>query len=502
MTIKALIKPAALCAMLVVTAGYAFAGDEGESKDLPVPEAIRFETGHKGTFSGTKTDYKAVVSNLTLKKENGDVYADAVTTAYVAGDGKKRPVTFVFNGGPGSSSVWLHMGLVGPKRVVVPSDAQDAGHAPYKLEDNPHSLIDISDIVMIDPIGTGYSRLAGKGKPEDVYGLAEDARTVAQIIREWVRANGRWNTPIYIMGESFGTTRAAAVLPYLEDGPEPLRVNGLILISQALDYTGSSPFPNNLIGFVTYLPTEAATAWYQGKVERKGSLEDYLKEVRAFAMDEYLPALFKGSSLEKAEFDQVAEKLAGYLGLDVAYVKRANLRVMGGRFVKELMRDEGLAVGRLDSRYVLDEIDDTADSPRADAGSAAISGAYSAALHSYLRDELKVDLDRPYFISGPEVGREWVWVRDPQGYYEPEYVNTAPDLAETMRENKSLRVMVASGYYDFATPFFDAEYTFWRHGIDMSRVTMTYYEAGHMMYLHQPSLEKVAKDIREFITAK
>ncbi len=478
------------------------ADEEADGADLPIPAPMRIETSHKGIFAGARVDYKAVVSNLLLKNEAGEVYADAVTTAYLSDKRDGRPVTFVFNGGPGSSSVWLHMGLVGPKRVVVPSDAQNAGLAPYTLVDNEYSLIGTSDVVMIDPIGTGYSRLAGKGKPEDVYGLAEDARTVAQIIREWVRVNNRWNTPIYIMGESFGTTRAAAILPYLEDGPEPLRVNGLILISQALDYTGSSPFPNNLVAFVTYLPTEAATAWYHGKVEKTGSLEEHLKEVRAFAMNEYLPALFKGSALGKAEFDSVATKLAGYLGLDVAYVKRAKLRVLGGRFVKELMRDEGLAVGRLDSRYLLDEIDDTADSPRADAADAAISGAYSAALHNYLRNDLGVDLDRPYYISGPEVGREWVWARDPEGYYEPSYVNTAPDLAESMRFNAGLRVLVASGYYDFATPFFDAEYTFWRHGIDMSRVTMTYYEAGHMMYLHKPSLEAVARDVKAFIEGR
>ncbi|WP_417450282.1 S10 family peptidase [Kordiimonas sp.] len=493
---------AAVMVLCTAGSGISAATDDAGDNDLPIPAPMRVETSHKGIFGGVRTEYKAIVSNLSLKNEAGEVYADAVTTAYISERQPGRPVTFVFNGGPGSSSIWLHMGLVGPKRVVVPSDAEDPGLAPYRVVDNEHSLIGVSDVVMIDPIGTGYSRLAGKGAPEDVYGLAEDARTVAQIIREWVRANNRWNTPVYILGESFGTTRAAAMLPYLEGGAEPLRVNGLILISQALDYTGSSPFPDNFVAYVTYLPTEAATAWYHGKVAKQGSLEDYLQEVRAFAVGEYLPALFKGSSLGKDELERVAGKLAGYLGLDVGYVKRANLRVLGGRFVKELLRDKGLAVGRLDSRYVLDEIDDTADGPRTDAASAAISGPYSAAFHSYMRNDLGVELDRPYYVSGPEVGREWVWVREPEGYYEPEYVNTAPDLAESMRSNASLRVMVASGYYDFATPFFDAEYTFWRHGIDMSRVTMTYYEAGHMMYLHQPSLEAVARDIKAFIAGE
>ncbi|TNE63087.1 MAG: peptidase S10 [Alphaproteobacteria bacterium] len=492
-------------AFLALTAFTPVFADEGGKDDgLPIPPALNVSTSHKGTFGGVKVDYKAVVSDLPLKNQKGEVYADAVTIAYLAErGGADRPVTFVFNGGPGSSSTWLHMGLMGPKRVVVPSDARDAGNAPYSMVDNDQGMLDITDIVFIDPIGTGYSRLAGKGKPEDVYGLEEDAESVAQIIREWVRRNNRWNAPKYVLGESFGTTRAAAIMPYLERGPEPVRMNGLILVSQALDYTGSTPSHDNLVAYVTYLPTEAATAWYHGKIKGHGdNLEAFLAEVRTFATDEYLPALFKGSSLPADEFNRIAEKLAGYLGLDVAYVKRAQLRVLAGRFLKELMRDEGLSLGRLDSRYTTDEVDDTGAEPHYDAGSAAISGAYSAAIHSYLRNDLGVDLDKPYYISGPEVGRNWVWQRPSGGYYEPEYVNTAPQLSEAMRYNPALRVMVASGYFDFATPFFDGEYTFWRHGIDMARVKMTYYEGGHMMYLHVPSLKAVAADIRAFLAGK
>lgn len=484
---------------LILAMGWSSAFAEEEKKDLPIPEPISIVTEHKGTFGGARLDYSATVSNLSLKNDKGEIYADAVTIAYEGKKGQNRPVTFVFNGGPGSSSTWLHMGLVGPKRVVVPSDAQDAGVAPYQMVANEYSILDITDIVMIDPIGTGYSRLAGKGKPEDVYGIEEDAKTVAQIVREWVRKNNRWNSPKYIMGESFGTTRAAAMMPYLERGSEPMRINGLLLVSQALDYTGSTPTADNLIAYVTYLPTMAATAWYHDKLATKPeNLEKFLEEVRAFAMDEYLPALFKGSSLDAATFNRTAEKLAGYLGLDVAYVKRANLRVLAGRYVKEVARDEGLSIGRLDARYTTDEADDTGLTPRYDAGSAAISGAYSAAIHHYLRNELNVELERPYYVSGPEVGRNWVYKRPAGSYFEPEYVNTAPQLSEAMRHNPSLKVLVASGYLDYATPFFDAEFTFWRHGMAMDRVTMTYYPAGHMMYVHQPSLEAVVKDIRAF----
>lgn len=471
---------------------------------LPIPDPVSFQTEHEGTFHGERVAYRAEVRDFHLKKDDGTPYASLFTTSYLKTDVRepeRRPVTFVFNGGPGSSSVWLHLGLFGPKRADVPSDAGHAGSPPYRLVENPHSPLDATDLVFIDPAGTGFSRLIGEGKPEDVYGLREDARSVAALIREWVRDQGRWNSPIFIAGESYGTTRAAALLPELMRGAEPLGVNGIILISQALDYQGSTPYVvDNLTAYVTYLPTMAATAWYHGKVNREGrSLETFLQDVREFAQDSYLPALFRGSGLSQEEEDRIAGELAGYIGVDREYVLRSRLRVQAGRFLKELLREEGMAVSRMDGRYAADEIDDVAERPAFDAASAAISAPFSALLHSYLREELQVSLDQPYQISGREVGANWVWDRTLSRGGEPRYVNTAPDLAWAMSYNPELRVMVASGYYDYATPFFDAEYTFARHGIDGDRTVMTYYEAGHMMYIHQPSLEAVARDVREFI---
>jgi len=475
-----------------------------EEANAPVPDPVSFETTHEGTFHGVQLTYRAVVGDIQLKRDDGSPYVSLFTTSYLredVADAAARPVTFVFNGGPGSASIWLHMGLFGPRRVVVPSDAQPAGNAPYTLVDNADSPLDVTDLVFIDPSGTGFSRLIGDGKPEDVYGLREDARSVAALIREWVRAHGRWNSPLYIAGESFGTTRAAALLPQLMGGSEPIGVSGVILISQALDYAGSSPYvEDNIISFVTYLPTMAATAWYHGKVAHDGrTLEGFLDEVRAFAINEYLPALWQGSALDAATERQIAERYASFTGLDVDYVLRSRLRVNATRFTKELLRDQGLVVGRIDGRYTADEIDDIADRPSFDASSAAVNAAYSAALHQYLRDELEVTLDRPYYVSGPDVGRGWVWDRSLAGGGEPVWVNTAPDLAWALSYNPALHVLVASGYYDYATPFFDAEFTFGRHGIDMSRVTMKYYEGGHMMYLHGPSREAVAGDIHAFI---
>jgi len=235
---------------------WAKADTNNGSDELPIPELQVFQSQHSGKFGGQKLNYDASVSNMNLVNEDGDVYASVVTTSYtVKSKNKQRPVTFVFNGGPGSSSVWLHMGFVGPKRVIVPSDADDAGNAPYQLVDNPYSILDVTDVVLIDPVGTGYSQLAGKGKPEHVWGLKEDARTSAQIVREWIRKNNRWNSPKYILSESFGTTRTAAMLPYLNNRSEPIRLNGILFVSQALDFTGSTPWTqNNLLAYVTYLP--------------------------------------------------------------------------------------------------------------------------------------------------------------------------------------------------------------------------------------------------------
>lgn len=477
-----------------------FVSADDEKAVKPTPEPFQIITGHKGKFGGKSVSYQAIVGNSLLKRGDGTVYAEAVITSYIANDaGPLRPVTFVFNGGPGSASVWLHMGLMGPKRVRVPSDAADAGLAPYRIEDNSLALLDVSDLVFIDPTGTGFSRLAGDGKAEDVYGLEEDARSVAQIVREWVRVNGRWNAPKFIAGESFGTTRAAAMLPYLQGGSEPMRMNGVIMISQAMDYTGSTPVHNNLIAHVTYLPSLAATARYHGQLANQSDdLQTFLAEVRAFAFDEYLPALFKGAALPAADFDRIAKKLVGYTGLSESYVKRANLRILTGRFAKELLRDSGEVVGRLDARYRAPDLDMVGENARFDAASAAISGAYSSAFRHYVRHDLNVALDRPYYGSGPEVNANWVYDRS-EGYNEPSYVNTAPQLAAAMKLNPALKVMVASGIYDLVTPFFDAEYTLARHGIEMERVAMTYYEAGHMMYVNEDAYTRLSKDMRDFI---
>jgi carboxypeptidase C (cathepsin A) len=308
-------------------------------------------------------------------------------------------------------------------------------------------------------------------------------------------------SPKYLLGESFGTTRAAAVASRLE-GESAISLNGIVLVSQALDYQGSTPSHDNLIAFVTYLPTMAATAWYHGRVGNSpASFEEFLDEARRFAVDEYAPALLKGSGLDPAERKRVVEHLAHLTGLSEDYIERSDLRVLADRFRKELLRRDGKAVGRLDARYTGEDVDAMAERPDGDAAFFAIDGAYAAALSDHIAGELAVDMDREYkFSGGRELGRNWKWRTVPEGEsWEPAYVNVARDLSRAMRRNGGLRVLVAAGYYDFATPFFDAEYTFARHGFLPDRVTFRYYEAGHMMYLHRPSLEQLMADVRAFM---
>ncbi|MCG6922767.1 MAG: hypothetical protein LJF15_17020 [Acidobacteria bacterium] len=494
---------------LVALAHTAAAADEPKeptkepSPAKPVPEPRSFVTTHAGRFGGEPVAYTATAGETYLRDAKGEPTASIFSFAYVK-DGVKdpasRPVTFLWNGGPGSSSIWLHMGSMGPRRVAVPSDARPAGSPPYAVEDNTGALLDVTDLVFVDPVGTGFSHALGSHEDKEFWGLNPDADSVADFIRAWLTKNKRWASPKYLAGESFGTTRAAAVAGRLEGGDRGISLNGLVLVSEALDYQGSTPAPDNLIAYVTYLPTEAATAWYHGKVQdAPKDLEAFLDEVRRFAVDEYAPALFRGNGLDPETRARVRKRLAHDLGLTEDYVERADLRVLANRFRKELLRAEGKAVGRLDSRYVGDDLDDTAAEPDGDAASYGIDGAYVASFNDYLDRELAVQMDRPYTVSG-QVQKDWKWRPVPEEReWEPSYVDVTRDLSRALRRNPSLRVMVAAGYYDFATPFFDAEYTLGRHGILADQVTFHHYEAGHMMYLNRPSLDALQADIRSFL---
>jgi carboxypeptidase C (cathepsin A) len=493
-----------LLALLASPSAVVRAAEDDAATTAPpeVPPPASFVTEHSGVFGERTVRYRAVAGETHLTDEAGEPVAALFSVAYVEADaGAERPVTFVFNGGPGSASVWLHMGMFGPERVRVASDAdEDDGAAPWVLEPNPATLLDVTDLVFVDPIGTGFSRVVGVGKTEDFWSLEGDAGSLAQFIRRWITEHERWNAPKYLIGESFGTTRAALIAKTLGEDGQDVALNGIVMVSQAMDYTGSTPSEDNLISYVTYLPSMAATARYHGRAGAGTELEAFVQDARDFAVGDYLPALFRGSALEEAERTRIATELSRFTGLDREYVLRSDLRVRLPRFQKELLRDRGLTVGRLDGRYTADEADDVADTPRlGDAASNAISSAYTAALNHYLRTELGVRMDRPYLTSNRAVGQNWNYRPVPLGQsWEPSYVNTARALSDALRKNGELRVLVANGYYDLVTPFLDAEYTLGRHGILRDRIEMTYYEAGHMMYVHEPAFEALMRDVRSF----
>ncbi|MEJ2584315.1 MAG: peptidase S10 [Robiginitalea sp.] len=484
----------------------AVTGQDGQQDSILIPEPQSFITSHEVNNGGQAIRYRAIASETYLKDASGQPVASIWSVAYVKEDIKdptKRPVTFVFNGGPGSASVWLHMGLFGPELVKVDSDARrDDGAAPYNLVTNKNGLLDLTDLVFIDPVGTGYSRVIGKGKVEDFWGLNEDADSIAHFMRSWITENNRWFSPKYIAGESFGTTRAAAVANALEGDGQDMALNGLILISQALDYAGSTSVHDNITSYLTYLPSMAATAWYHKKAGQGKTLEAFIEECRNYTYHSYAPVLYKGSLLTEAEKNQAAEKLSYFTGLDRDYILKSNLRILMPRFQKQLLADQGLAIGRLDGRFMGDEVDDLTDGPHlGDPSDYQISSAYTAALNHYYATKLKVKMDRPYLTSNSEISRKWKWRTVPEGsYWEPTPVNVTRRLSETMRRNPEMKVMVASGYYDLICPFFDAEYTFTRNGIQREKIKMTYYEAGHMMYTHEPDFIKLSGDIREFLS--
>lgn len=473
---------------------------------LPIPEAKSFTSSHQITNGGKTIKYNAIASETYLKNESDEAVASIWSVAYVQEGGidqAKRPVTFVFNGGPGSASMWLHMGMLGPELVKLDSDAkEDDGVAPYQLVTNKNGLLDLTDLVFIDPVGTGYSRVIGKGKTKDYWGLTEDATSIAKFMRQWITENNRWFSPKYIAGESYGTPRAALVANILEGGGQNMALNGLILISQCLDYAGNTSVNDNITSYLTYLPSMAATAWYHKKAGQGQQLESFVEDCRKYTFDTYAPALYRGSTLSEGAKNEVAEKLSYFTGLDKEYVLKSNLRILMHRFQKQLLTDQGLAIGRLDGRFMGNEIDHLSDGPHlGDPSGYQITSAYTAALNYYYASALNVKMDRPYLTSNDEAGKKWNWRPTPEGEdWEPSFMNVARKLSETMRRNTKMKVMVANGYYDLICPFLDAEYTFSRNGMEREKVKMTYYEAGHMMYLHEPDFLKLNNDIRIFLS--
>ncbi len=502
----------ALALMMIGQGGQAFAqadqkpastpASAKEASDPAIAPPVVSVTRGTGNFGGVTIAYKAVAGETYLKDKDGKPLAAIFSTSYVK-EGPRdpnRPVTFLFNGGPGSGSVWLHMGAFGPKRVVIPSDARDDGAPPYRLIDNAASLLDVTDIVFIDPVGTGFSRALGKTDPNDYYGVTKDARSIAQFIRLWLGENGRWNSPKYLGGESYGTTRSAAVVNELEGAYNDVSLNGIILISTILDFAMRAETPGNEMAYVVTVPSMAAAAQFHGKVPDAPDVATFVEQARQFAIGPYVTALLKGNGLKGEERAAIRRQLAHFTGLSEAYLERADLRVSSSRFYKELLRDRGLTIGRLDARYTGKDYDSAGERPDNDPSFYAIDGSYTAAVNSYIRDTLKFSPERQYVTIG-SVGR-WDWRLEGNGRDGEVYVNVAPFIGTAMRENAGLRVFVGQGYYDFATPFFGAELSLNRTGMPSDRITFQYYGAGHMMYVRDADLDKLSSDIRAFIRAR
>ena len=476
---------------------------DGKDKETPKPELS--VTEHTITIGGKPIAYTATAGTLVLRDEKDQPAAQFGFTAYVkkgVTDPRTRPVTFAYNGGPGSSSIWLHMGVLGPRRVAA-ADVGVTPPPPYALEDNDQSLLDVSDVVRIDPVGTGYSHAVGKKDDKDFWGTDPDIASVSQFIVQYVSDNSRWNSPKFILGESYGTTRSAGVVDYLWN-EKGMAVNGVVLVSVALDLEAIFEWPGNDRPYPLFLPTFAATAWYHKALpEQPATLEPFLTEVRQWSIGPYAAALAKGDSLSDAERDAVVAKLHQYTGLSEQYIRDANLRIRESQFTHELLRGKRETVGRLDSRFTGFTFDQLAEEAEYDPQSEAITAAYTAGFLDYYHRDLKFGRDKTYKVSGRVFG-SWDFKHNLGGARFPlPMANTGPDLAEAMGLNPHLHVLVLNGYYDLATPFFATELMFSHLGLSKdqrARIDMKYYEAGHMMYVHRASLEQMKKDVSAFIT--
>ncbi|HWZ99205.1 MAG TPA: peptidase S10 [Candidatus Dormibacteraeota bacterium] len=458
-------------------------------------------TKHLVRIGGQEVKYTATAGTMVLKLEDGTPKANIFYVAYTkddVGDAAKRPITFAFNGGPGAGSLWLHVGALGPRRVEM-GDVGSLLPPPYKFVDNESSILDVTDIVFIDPVTTGYSRPVPGEADKQFHGVQEDVQSVGDFIRLWATRNRRWGSPKFLAGESYGTTRAAGLSGYLQQR-YGMYLNGIILISSILNFQTAEFDTGNDLPYILYLPTYTAIAWYHKKLsgDLQGDLQKAIAESKAFAVGEYADALMAGDALPTAKRTEVAQKLSRLTGLSADYIDRADLRVEIQRFDKELMKSERRTVGRLDGRFTGIDADAAGAEPDYDPSLAAIVGPYTATLNEYVRGELKFESDLPYeFLTG----RVRPWSYAP---YENRYVNVAETLRRAMTQNQFLRVFVGKGYYDLATPFFAAEYTFDHLGLDptlRSHISGGYYEAGHMMYVHPASLVKLKQDLAQFIQA-
>ena len=475
-----------------------------EEKNDEIPEDKLSVTHHSVTINGEEIRYTATTGTLILKeevdKEGEKPKAAVFFIAYTRDDvqdASTRPITFSFNGGPGSSSVWLHLGVLGP-RCVKPDADGELPQPPYQLTNNESSILDKTDLVFIDPVSTGFSRAVPGEEAKQFHGFKKDIESVGDFILLYLGRYQRWGSPKFLIGESYGTTRAGGLAGYLQER-HGTYLNGIMLVSVVLNFQTIRFAPGNDLPYILFLPTYAATAFYHNRLgETDADLETFMDEVREFALGDYTVALMKGSAIPPAQRADIVKKLASYTGLTPEYIERTDLRINIARFCKELLRDEARTVGRFDSRYKGIDRDSAGENYEYDPSSAVVQGAYTATLNAYVRGELEFESDLPYEILSRRV-HPW----DYSGH-QNEYVNVADTLRKAMTVNPALKVFVANGYYDLATPFLASEYTFSHLGVDPSlqdNITMAYYQAGHMMYIDQTELQKMKSDLDAYLDA-
>lgn len=448
-------------------------------------------------IDGEKIEYTVTAGMLPIRNETGsEVEAGIFFVAYVKKSDTPRALMFSFNGGPGSSSVWLHLGAVGPKRVEM---LEDGGlpPAPYKLVDNEHTWFSETDLVFIDPVGTGYSRPKDKETGKKFWGIKGDIESVGEFIRLYLTRYDRWASPLFLVGESYGTTRASGLAGHLIE--KGIAFNGILLVSSILNFLTARWFKGNDLPNILFLPTYAATAWYHGKVDKKkhGDQQKFLREVEEFTMGAYSAALAKGDNLAAKDRKSIVDKLVEYTGLSAKYVEQTNLRIEIFGFCKELLRDEERTVGRLDSRFKGIDPRLIAERPEFDPSMTAIRPPYTAMLHDYLGRVLGYRTDAPYNIMGGGVWEQWDWGSAAEG---------TPDVSESLRKafarNSHMKLFIASGYYDLATPYFATKHTIAHMGLDptvKANITTAEYPAGHMMYIDTACLRQLKADVAAFL---
>ena len=472
------------------------AQESSKKKPTPkVPEPSLSVTSHTIQLKGEPLKYTATVGYMLLREETGRPRANVFFTAYTKDgveDKSRRPITFAYNGGPGSSSTMLHIGALGPRKVLL----DDEGYpppGPYRLVDNEYSILDVSDVVMVDPVSTGYSRAVEGVNPKEFHGYTEDIEYLGEFIQLYIARNELWASPKFIIGESYGVPRAVGLAEFLQRDTQSMYLKGLILVSSGLNPFARSFQPGNDLAFILALPTYTAVAWFHKKLPsdlQERSLRDVLDEVENFALEDYNLALMKGNELPADKKSELIEKLARYTGLSPKYIEQTNMRIHTRRFEKELLRDEHQIVGHNDARFKGKDADSAGERFESDPGHSAISGAFSAMINHYLTTELEFKKDIRYELQG----KVRPWDR-------PRYLNTAESLRKVMRKNQSLEVYIANGYYDVRS-YFAAEYAVSHLDLNSDfkgRIKISYYEAGHMMYIHKPSHAKFKEEIAEFI---